>query len=78
MDFPEVSENVIAKWLSIYPEGQMPPHARAALNMMRYARWAKFKVLRQKDMISDYKRDCNTLSVRVTQLRRELDAKGGL
>lgn len=73
MDFPEVSEDVIAQWLRMYIRGTLPPHAQATLNMMQYARWAKFKIMRQKDLISDYKRSVNTLSVRVTKLRKEID-----
>jgi hypothetical protein len=59
--------------LSKYEEGKLPPHLLAALNILRYARWARWKIDRQKNSINERKRETSVFSRRVQQLRLELD-----
>lgn len=75
MKFPEKSEMVLASLLSKYEEGKLPPHLQAALNMMRYARWAKWKIHRLIGTNSEKKDVISAMSMRVRQLRLELDEK---
>jgi hypothetical protein len=73
LKFPSLSERTLATRLSKYKENELPPHLLAALNILRYSRWAEWKIERQKLTNCGYKREISAFSKRIQQLRLELD-----